>query len=110
MSTPAPIINLVFDPTPMPVESLAERWGRDPKTLKAWARKGWIPGAFKHPSGEWFYSPLALLNWSPPPEDPEDAQTEGTGNSSQKGRRVSREEEAEWERDLRPRKNKLARG
>ena len=72
MNSP-PVVVLQIDPTPRPVSTYAELWGKDPKTLNAWCVKGWIPGAFKHPSGEWFVNPLALINWSndaPPHPEP----------------------------------------
>jgi hypothetical protein len=56
---------LQFDPTPRPVASYAELWQREPKTLNAWCVKGWIPGAYKHPSGEWWCRPLELLGFDP---------------------------------------------
>lgn len=59
------MISINFDPTPRPVASYAELWGRDPKTLNAWCAKGWIPGAFQHPSGQWWVRPLDLLGFDP---------------------------------------------
>jgi hypothetical protein len=52
-----------FDPTPRPVQELAALWGQSVANLNRWCAKGWIPGAFKHPSGTWFYQPLALLDF-----------------------------------------------
>jgi hypothetical protein len=65
------MINIHFDPTPRPVASYSELWGRDPKMLNAWCAKGWVPGAFKHPCGEWFVNPLELLGFDPAEAQPE---------------------------------------
>lgn len=53
------------DLTPRPVSSYQELWGRDKDTLNAWCKKGWVPGAFKHGSGEWWVRPLELIQWEP---------------------------------------------
>lgn len=89
----APTIVVQFDPTPRPVASYSELWGKDPKTLSHWCVKGWIPGAFKHESGAWWVQPLALLNWQP--TEPEDVQNdereeEGDGDSRPNRRKVLR--------------------
>lgn len=54
---------LSFDPTPRPICAYAALWDRDAKTLNAWCAKGWVPGAWKHPSGEWWVNPLDLLSF-----------------------------------------------
>ena len=59
---------LQFDPSPRPVSTYAELWGKEAKTLNGWCAKGWVPGSFKHPSGEWFVNPIALINFSLPDE------------------------------------------
>ncbi len=48
------------DLAPRPVSFYAELWKKDARTLTNWAAKGWIKGAFKHPSGEWWVDPLTL--------------------------------------------------
>jgi hypothetical protein len=52
------IVVHITDPYPQPVRNLAALWNRDPKTLNRWAARGWIPGAFQHESGEWWFRPL----------------------------------------------------
>jgi len=56
---------ILGDLVPRPVSSYCELWGKDRDTLNAWCKKGWVPGAFKHPSGEWWVRPLELLQWEP---------------------------------------------
>src|SRR5579862_1704706 len=56
----APVV-IQIDPTPYPVRNLAEKWGKDPDTLNAWAAKGWIKRAFKHTCGEWWINPLEQI-------------------------------------------------
>lgn len=51
------------DLVPQPVENFAVVWGVGKACLRTWCRKGWVPGAFQHPNGEWWVRPLALLNW-----------------------------------------------
>ena len=77
-----------FDPTPRPVASYVELWGRELKTLNAWCVKGWIPGAFKHPSGEWWVRPLDMLNWSP--DDALDADPPEPKVTAKRGNRAER--------------------
>ena len=64
-------IIITFDPTPRPVSSYAELWGKDPKTLNAWCAKGWVPGAYRHPSGQWFVRPLELIGFEPAMAEPQ---------------------------------------
>jgi len=73
-------LNLIFDPTPRPVSAYAPLWGRDPKTLNAWCAKGWVPGAYKHNSGEWWVRPLELLGF-----DPAQVQTQESERSKRTG-------------------------
>lgn len=44
-----------------PVANYASLWGRDRITLNQWCQKGWVPGAYKHGSGEWWVHPLDLI-------------------------------------------------
>jgi hypothetical protein len=73
------------DLTPRPIRTYAELWSRDVKTLNAWCSKGWIPGAFKHPSGEWWINPIALLDF-----DPNNQQEEYETTEKSEGTRFSR--------------------
>jgi hypothetical protein len=81
------------DLTSRPVRWYAELWQRDVKTLNSWCAKGWIPGAFKHPSGEWWVRPIDLLEFDPnnikeQTQHEERTKTEGTGNRGKGSRRV----------------------
>lgn len=52
---------LSIDLTPRPIRCYADLWDRDIKTLNQWCQKGWVPGAYKHDSGEWWVKPIDLL-------------------------------------------------
>lgn len=57
-------MEIVFDVgglIPRPVASYSDLWGRDRITLNQWCQKGWVPGAYKHESGEWWVRPLDLM-------------------------------------------------
>lgn len=57
-----------------PISAYADLWGKDCKTLNQWCQKGWVPGAYKHPCGEWWVKPLDLIGLafrvSSPPRPP----------------------------------------
>lgn len=53
--------HIFVDLIPGPVSAYCDRWGKDIKTLNQWCQKGWIPGAYKHPCGEWWVRPIDLL-------------------------------------------------
>ena len=52
-----------MDLTPRPLKLYCEVWGKKESTLSEWARRGWIPGVYKHGSGEWWVSPIDLINF-----------------------------------------------
>lgn len=76
------------DLTARPVQFYAELWRKDSTTLNAWCRKGWIPGAFKHGSGEWWVRPIELIHFDPSTieERNEQKTTKGPGNSGESGK------------------------
>lgn len=70
---------------PMPVSFLADKWKRDPSTIRKMCRDGQIPGAHKR-GGEWFFYPAQLIG----AVDLEDAPAEGFRDDSPQEREVPR--------------------
>lgn len=84
------VYTIQLDPTPRPVASYAELWRRDPKTLNAWCVKGWVPGSYKHPSGEWWVRPLELIGFDPSTVDDRPVRREKGKNPSYEYKPVNR--------------------
>jgi hypothetical protein len=69
-----------FDPTPRPVRFYCEIWGKEMKVLNNWCARGWVTGAYKHGSGEWWVRPAELCGFVP-------SVIESENNGQEKGQR-----------------------
>jgi hypothetical protein len=78
-----------------PIEAFCEFFGRTRDTLNQWCADGQLPGAFRHTNGEWYLDPRVYAEYTY-----EEAQR--SWNNRADRRQVSRPEEKEWNRRLRP--------
>lgn len=54
----APVLQIAAHQlVPQPATNFCSVWNKTPSAIRAWCQKGWIPTAFKHPSGEWWVVP-----------------------------------------------------
>lgn len=102
-------VAIQMDLTARPVSCYAELWGRDAGTLNSWCRKDWVPGAYKHPSGEWWVNPIALLGFDPSDVESVEEESQGRRFSREDKSRSSRRSDEGWAISMRSRKGKAKR-